>query len=192
MRYNSIFLKITLVFTGIIIIVNIYLIYHLVFIQRAFSNISNELNEAIKSRNEFRYYINQSFNLIRIPISDVEKSFTEANCSHCPTPCYIVFIPSQACKACISTFFSEIKTTQITAENIFLISELNDQVLQRLWMSYGYNKEKFIFDTFNIFEKSGINDKIVIMKFIGDMCHYDFLQYEIFLGKLLQDFINDI
>jgi hypothetical protein len=192
MRYNSIFLKIIFAFSVFMILANIYLIYHLVFIQSAFSNISKELNEVIKSRNEFRYHLKQNFNLFKIPISDVEKSFTEANCSCGSKPCYIVFIPSHACKACISTFFSEIKTTQITAENIFLISELNDQVLQRLWMSYGYNKEKFIFDTFNIFEKSGINDKIVIMKFIGDMCHYDFLQYEIFLGKLLQDFINDI
>lgn len=192
MRYNSIFFKIILAFTGIMIIVNIYLMYHVRITQRVISNISNELSEVINSRNEYRNYIQQSFNLFRVPVDDVQKSFTEIICYHSPKPYYIVFIPSHACKACISTFFSEIKTTDINFENLYLISEFDDQIFKRLWMSYGYDKNKIVLDKYNIFKKSDINDKIVIMKFSGDMSHYDFLQYDLFLGKLLQDFINKV
>jgi len=174
------------------VIINVYLVFRASFSQRTIRNISHKLSEVTIKKNEYQNYIQQSFSLFRVPVNDVEKSFAEIVCHRTQKPCYIVFIPSHACKACVSTFFSEIKTTDISSENLYLISEVDDQMLKRLWMSHGFDKSKFVSDKYDIFKKSGIKDKLVLMKLCDDFRQHDFLQYDLFLGELLKKFINEI
>jgi hypothetical protein len=154
--------------------------------------INRNLKEVSIRRNEFKEHIRQSFGLFHVPISELEKNFNGIINFQNQQPNYIIFIPSHACQACISALFSEITENNVNPENLYLISELDDQILKRLWISYGCNKNKFVVDRYNIFTKSGIKDKVVLMKCVENLFHNDFLQYDLFLGDLLRVYINEI
>lgn len=190
MKSSFVLIKILLAFLGVLVSINIYLLLMIHINKKDIQKANQDLKEMSTRANEFKEHVRQSFELFHLPIVDIEKNFNGIINFENQQPIYIIFIPSNACQACISALFSEITENNIYSENLYLISELNDQMLKRLWISYGYNKNKFVADKYNIFTKSGVKDKVVLMKCKGNLFHYDFLLYDLFLEDLLGDYIT--
>lgn len=191
MKFQYIFSKIVYLFALIMIVFNLYLVYQKMNDRKSIEKLGFDLYAVKKQNYEYKLFIHDNIRLFHIPIKNISKRF-EILKEYKRNPSYIILIPTHACKACVTIFFSEMEKIKLQPENFFLISELNDPILKRQWISYGYDRKKFSIDEYGIFNNSGITNKIVIIKLKGDLTHYDFFQYEIFLSDLLLDFLNEV
>lgn len=190
MKLNPNSVRLCLISIGIMALINICIIYYAIKNRQTKLNLISKFEEVVKLKNNYKDFIQQSIRISQVSPGDVERSFPSLQKYKSDMPCFVVFIPSHACRACVSTFFSEVKKANINFDNFFLISEVDDQRLKRLWISYGYDMNKFVPDKYEIFKKSQIKEKIVIMKVQGNVWNCNFLLYELFLGEIFEDFIK--
>jgi len=184
--------------TSVIIIVallamNISITLLLLKAQKKIRVKSEDLIELTFQRNEFRGYIQENFNSFKVPVDKVKSNIEEQTFIDYNQLNYVVFIPSGACQSCVSTFFSEIKTTNsVNYNNLYYVSEFDDQIAKRLWVSNRFDANKFIPDKYNIFKTAEFGNKVVLLKIYKEFERYDFLQYELFLDDLVNEFADGL
>jgi hypothetical protein len=85
-------------------------------------------------------------------------------------------------------FFKE--KSDVNFNNFRFISD--DQIFKkRLWIYYGFDKNKHMSDKYDILKKSNIKEKIGIIKFQVNILYNTFLLYDSFLDDIFEEFIND-
>ena len=151
---------------------------------------NTELLNSLSFHKSFFYENNKYFNLSK---NDIIANISNSKLKEINDSIFfIILVPQHVCGACVSSLYSEIVNDNIGLIDFFMISEKNDLIKQKEWISYNFPAENYIIDKLNIFRDNIFDNQIVIMKVSKNLEKYDFMKYEPGLNIYLECFIYNL
>ena len=174
---------------GIIITFNLILAYKLHENKIILTKLENYSNTLILKHKEYESYIKQSLDYnISIFENSVQMMHTYDSTVHTYDSVFIILLPQEACYACISDLFVELRQLQIDPNSISLFMETSNKQLQREWISHNFKFYKV--DTKNIFQSLKLKENIVILKIINNKISNILFKTNTITTELLSIFFN--
>ncbi len=149
--------------------------------------------ELLKSLNFHKRYIYDNNRHFYLSKNDIITNISNSKLKEINDSIFfIILVPQYVCGACVSSLYSEILNGDIVLKDFFMISEKNDLIKQKEWVSYNFPAENYIIDKLNIFRDNIFDNQIVIMKVSKNLEKYDFMKYEPGLNIYLECFIYNL
>jgi hypothetical protein len=91
---------------------------------------------------------------------------------------YVTIIPPNACNACVTSLFTEVINSGIDVDKLFLLVDLNSNLLVKEWLSFGFKKSNYIEDNLDLIKNCKLNKAPVFVKLSCKNENCIFLNYE--------------
>lgn len=136
----------------------------------------NQLIDIKERHKEYQICNLKSFCLIQSSflsnIEQIKQSLTNNNIS------YIVVIPPNACNACISSLFTEIKNSRVNTDTLFLLIDNDSNLLRKEWLSFGFKNLNIIDDQNTLINKCHLNKSPIVVKVLNEIDNFMFFTYD--------------